>query len=351
MQPGEIIYKYQLKRKLGEGAFGEVWLANDQAIAKEIAIKIMDDRFAPIAALLEEARIGNRLNHPNLQKIHYADVVSYNGSDITIISQDYHAKGSIINHLNSGNFLPMPVALKCIIDVLRGLEYLHEQEILHNDIKPSNILIGSQDEGILSDYGISSFAPSQNPTTPKTNYKLHRAPEIINDKLITIQTDIYQVGITAFRLINGIGTIKELWQKLGEKEFEKLRSEGKLPRPNNYQPFVPRNLKTLLNRALNPDTDKRFQSALEMRRSFERLAYAGYWTCDESGCYIGIKGRFEYKFKSQPSSGKKSNLVTTRKNTDTGISRRVCNYCGNGLIEQDRAKMIKGLMSHVVTGN
>jgi len=108
---GDVIYKFTLIKKLG-GNFGEVWHAYDNTINKEVALKILEPSFEPIAKLLDEARIGNKFNHPNLLPIHYADVVTVGAKTYTLISQEFYKNGAITNFLNSHNFLPLPQALK-----------------------------------------------------------------------------------------------------------------------------------------------------------------------------------------------------------------------------------------------
>ncbi|GAB6283760.1 MAG: hypothetical protein STSR0008_25710 [Ignavibacterium sp.] len=123
------LYKYQLKQFIGGGNFGDVWLATDTQILADKAIKIFDSSLKPFAEFLNEARIGNRLDHSNLVKIHYSDIVAYELEGETkpyvIIAMDYYSNGSVVDHLNSLNFYPINDSIKLIINVLSGLEYLH----------------------------------------------------------------------------------------------------------------------------------------------------------------------------------------------------------------------------------
>ena len=153
--PGDVIYKFQLLKRVGGGNFGEVWLAHDRAIQCDVAVKLIDASQATIGELLQEAVVGNRAGHPNLVKVHYADVVNVNGHDVVAVAMDYHPNGSVVSQACAGNLVRIDLAVSQIIDVLRGLEHLHEQGTLHNDIKPNNILVGAKGEGILTDYGIS----------------------------------------------------------------------------------------------------------------------------------------------------------------------------------------------------
>ena len=157
LQPDELIYKYRLIRKIDSGNFAQVWLVKDYSIDRNVAVKVLDASKTSIDERLKESQIGNQLEHSNLVKMLYADVASRNGEKIVVIVMDYFENGSIIRKFNNRGFIPIPEAIKYLIDVLRGLEYLHEKNFLHGDIKPKNILISSTGEGILTDYGISCW--------------------------------------------------------------------------------------------------------------------------------------------------------------------------------------------------
>jgi len=323
---GDVIYKYKLVQKLGSGNFSSVWLAKDNSIDADTALKILNPSFRTVAQLLEEARIGNKLNHNNLLKIQYADVVPYNGGQLTLIAQEYHPSGSIIGLLNSGNFLELPVVIKLFTDILRGLEHLHSQGFFHNDIKPSNILIGSKGEGVLADYGITGASSSTGTAIPKDAYIIHRAPETFAGNYIDIQTDIYQTGVTFYRLVNGIGNVKDEFLKYGETKFEELKLKGKIPDIKNYEHFVPQRIKKIINTAINSDPSKRYSSALEMRRELEKCFYPGFWTMDSNGNLIGKGAKYEYRFEITAKKDSKFDFIPFKKNTITNKETKIGAY-------------------------
>jgi serine/threonine protein kinase len=150
--PGLQVYKYKLQRRIGFGGFGEVWLANDNAVGHDYAIKILKPGM-PVHERLREAHIGHSLMHSNLVRVHQADVVSLGGHDLVIIAMDYLPDGAITKLANPSGFLPLPEAIRIGTDIMRGLEYLHGQNFFHNDVKPENVLIGPQAQGMLTDYG------------------------------------------------------------------------------------------------------------------------------------------------------------------------------------------------------
>ncbi len=349
MNPGQTIYKYVLKKVIGGGGFGDVWLAHDQTISRDVAVKVLAEGVA-IDEHLQEARIGNHLNHANLVKMHYADVVQHNGTDLVIIAMDYHANGSILSKVNSSNFMPIPDAVHFMIDVLRGLEYLHEMNLYHNDIKPMNILIGEANQGVLTDYGITCHSPSGHPVQPKNAYKLHISPEVLNSNQINVQTDIYQVGMTAFRLLNGIGLIRNKLNALGQDNYYQLVKDGKVIQPTDYQPFVPRNLKSVIKKAVHVDPASRYQSAVEMRRALERLSYPGYWTTDSCGKFIGHNERYEYRFEERALMAKLFEFTAYKKIKNSSRETKVSAYFGKNITRVKTDNLKRKFMQWVVTG-
>lgn len=345
---GDIIYKFTLIKKLG-GNFGDVWQAFDNSINREIALKILEPSFEPIAKLLDEARIGNKFNHKNLLPIHYADVTTVGGITYTLISQEYYKNGDITNHLNPHNFLTLPQTLKVLQDVLFGLEYLHNSGFYHNDIKPGNILIDDQNNYVLADYGIAGFSPTIDPVIPKNSYMVQSAPETDGSSPnISIQSDIYQVGCTAYRLLNGISNLKNEFISLGAVAYAESKSKGKIPDTSKYQAFVPSSLKTIINKALNINPSSRYSSALEMRRKLEKLYFPGYWTSDSSSKLIGIGKKYTYQFEIEAKPNNLFSIYLNKKNKSSGRVTKVSDFTKSNLKEIEMIKIQNGIISWVI---
>jgi serine/threonine protein kinase len=339
---GEQIYKYRLDGYIGGGNFGEVWTADDISLKSRCAIKLLHQANTSIDERLLEAQIGNRLQHPNVVNIKYADIVQYGEplSPIVVIAMPFYPNGSVLSQLNSGNFLDLDKSIKCLLDVLRGLEYLHENGYYHCDIKPNNILVGNMGEYLLSDYGITCFSPTHTAVNPRQCYLPHTSPETISNNIYDIRTDIYQLGLTAFRLINGVSEIKSEFLS-DRSEFAKTVLGGKVITDAKYRPYVPRSIRRIINKAVALNPGDRYQSALEMRRDLERIMLKGNCTADEHGNVLLINKGNSYRYEVVPTGKTTSNLTAYKCNLTSGRETRVKDFCKKGLRNKDIKQIIQ----------
>lgn len=345
----EQIYKYTLMKYIGGGNFGEVWLAKDASLNSYCALKLLPKEETTIDERLLEAKIGNRLQHTNVVNIKYADVIQYgkNNNSVVAIAMPFYKNGSIMSKLNSRNFLSITTAIKFLIDVLRGLEYLHESGYYHCDIKPNNILIGDNGEYVISDYGITCYSPSHTAVKPRQCYLPHTSPETIKNNIYDARTDIYQLGLTAFRLINGITEIKSDFIS-NRDGFTNSILDGKIVTDNKYQPYVPRKIRRIINKAVSTNPEERYQTALEMRRALEQLSLKGDCTSNENGDIVITSGGKEYRYSVIAITDKLSNFIVYQKNIKTGRETRAIKYCSNSVKNNDIKKMILSLATDLI---
>jgi eukaryotic-like serine/threonine-protein kinase len=347
--PGMTVYKYALKHRIGTGSFGEVWLATDNAVGHDYAIKILHPGI-PVHERLHEARIGHSLTHNNLVRVHQADVVPVSGNHLVILAMDYLPEGSITKLANASGYIPLPEVIRIGIDILRGLEYLHGQNFFHNDVKPENVLIGPGHQGMLSDYGIVGISADGSPVPPPDSYKIHSAPEVVKKVGINAQTDVFQAGMTLFRMLVGLGTLRDKFNKLGEAQYYQAICDAKLVTASDFPAYVPNRLKRIVLKALSPDVADRYVSALEMRRDLEKLNYPGHWTVGPSGAFVGHSRNHEFRFEHQKAAGGKFDVIAFKKSKATQRETRIAKHCLTGLTSQQSAKQIERFVKGVVEG-
>jgi eukaryotic-like serine/threonine-protein kinase len=347
--PGSQLYKYNLVNRIGQGQFGQVWLANDLALQWQYAVKILNPGVS-VDQRLREAQIGHRLNHNNLVRVHQADVITYGADHIVIVAMDYLPNGSIVRGVNPQNFLPLPDVLRTAKDILRGLDYLHANSFYHNDIKPENILLGATGQAMLADYGIMGVSLNGQPTAAPSAYRLHMAPEVFTTNQISAQTDIFQAGLTLYRLATGLSVLRVKQTKLGWNDYHAAVNTGSLLSQADFPAFVPPALRRVILRAIAPDPASRFQTALEMRREVEKLSYPGYWSVDANGQLIGISGYYEFRFEKKP-TGPRFSVTSFKKNTRSNHETRIYKFTARDLTSKQADALIDKLLKHVVSGS
>ena len=341
----EIEEKYDIIKQLGQGQFGAVYLVHDKILNKQVALKIVN---YATENTFKEAQAGNIITHDNLVKIHSADYIKEKKH--LLIVMDYCQNGSVVEKLNSLNFIPLSQSLQYIKDILRGLDALHGASIFHNDIKPQNILIGEKSEGILTDYGIAMLSTEKAPIQAEKFYLPHYPPECIENRRISISTDIYQVGLTLFRLINGCDILNNKFNSVGVEGYKSLLLTNKLIINKDYLDFVPTQVKKIINTAINNKPEKRYMTARKMRHALEQIKISGDWTVDSSGNYIGEDHKYYYSFAEIPCGINLYIFKAFKKAKDNGRETQIHKYDKKRVPKADIDKTRKRFMTDVVNG-
>lgn len=205
LQPNTLFHNhYTLVRLIGRGGFSEVWLAQDKYTGLDIALKI----YAPcldsdgIEAFACEIRRVYNLNHPNLLKPQHFDV--YDG--VPYLVMPYCANGSVTKH--AGHMSENEI-WKVLHDVAAGLAYLHEHNIVHQDVKPDNILQSADGHYLITDFGISArtratLSKTQSVNNIGSGTAAYMAPERFStNPAPTFASDVWALGATLYELITG----------------------------------------------------------------------------------------------------------------------------------------------------
>jgi len=219
-QLDDIVLKdYKIEAFIGEGSFGEVYLALDIHLQQSYAIKIirrspgMDDAYFEKARqrFMLEARLGARLNHPNLiRAVRFAPDET---SGLLVLVMEYAPGGSLADKMKSGP-LAVPEALRIACQVAAGLSALHAQDVVHRDLKPSNILFDANGVARVADLGLAQPASAvhvggsssggggefhASPGTPA-----YMSPEQESGKPhLPPASDIYALGLILFEMLTG----------------------------------------------------------------------------------------------------------------------------------------------------
>lgn len=345
----ELGGKYRLIEEIGRGSFGDVWLAIDNYLNRECAVKVLPPGTS-VDERLREAKIGNQLEHKNLVHVYQADVVPIEGKRVVILAMKYQPNGSSETLANKDGYLPLPQVLKIGREILQGLEYLHTQEFYHNDIKPGNILLDSRGQAMLSDYGITGVSSSNATVIAPGAYGLHRAPEVISASDISARSDIFQVGMTLARLLIRLDFLEQIRTDIGIEQYKKDIAAGKLLTKRTFGSHIPANIRRVVLKAVHPDPAQRYSSAHDMRRALNRLKHRGYWTVNEAGIKVGKCGKYVYSHSIESGTGRKFNVACRKHNIFSGNVQCVTKYCGSGMTKGQADRLIAKFEQFVVTG-
>ena len=278
------IGKYLIQEHLGNGAFGDVFLANDIALGTIKAIKIIGVKNPnEFMDKLEEAQILHKCKHKHIVKVNEAGIYEVSGEQKVIIDMEYLLKGSFERAIKDYS-ISIQDSIYYTINCLLALEHAHTQGILHRDIKPANILLC--DYGAkLSDFGLATVLGEREFGSPQ-GYTTHLAPEVFTTHETTEQTDIYAMGITLFRACNYIidNWMSEIQNVPNAKE--KL-IKGKLLDAIGYQDFIPSKVKKIIKKACSANPNTRYKSAFEMRQALERLRPQINWYIKNQNSWQG----------------------------------------------------------------
>jgi len=336
---------FDFKKRLGAGHFGEVWHAIDLGLNAECAVKcIPPDKVINKNNFYQEAQTLKAAEHENIVAVtetgEFADKRIY-------VVMEYLPNGSLEDEAQGG-FVALSRAKKLMTDVLRGLEHAHSKNIVHRDIKPGNIMIGNQNEGKLSDFGLA-LADIKNLDLSQIKgyqYFLHLAPEVNKFDDYTILADIYACGITLYRLVNGDNYLPILDQ------FEALNraKKGTFPDRKHYRGFIPISLKKVINKAMSVEPDSRYQSAEEMRRAIEQVQVVVDW--EENVLANGMRWNSNTNKKLlevEVHKRKNSNWFVTVKNGKNKL-RRINSLCKSNLSEKQAMREAHKILQKFVNG-
>ncbi len=329
-------------KRLGAGQFGVVWLVIDRALAAERAVKaIPGSLITDPDRMYEEAQTLSGLRHNNIVRVEDAGPLPDGG---LYIAMEYLEKGSIEDQY-SGSIVPVRRARELICEVCRGLEYTHSKGFVHRDIKPANILLGHDGRAKLSDFGLAAMLDDSGLASPY-GYTTHRAPEMISSQNASVRSDIYSLGVTLYRLVNGDAFLRV---PDSDQELEQAILAGEFPDRSRYRPFVSRRLKTIINKALNVDPNARHQSATELRLALERVPLKCDWDFETTTNGTLWHGRSNgHEFQVEVTSGAHTWTIETRRAINGRQFRRIRDDCGTVTRRAERDTMLRRILQRIL---
>jgi len=263
----EKLGKFVIRRVLGNGAMGEVYLGLDPSIGREVAIKTIlptastggdaKERFA------REARAAGVLNHPNLVTIYEF------GEDqgVLYIAMEY-VKGHDLDELLHEQSLTRSEALEVLAQVCDGLGFAHRQHIVHRDIKPTNVRVqrdGRRLHAKVMDFGVAKISNSDMTATGMVMGTVsYMAPEYIRTGKPDPRSDLFAVGVMLYECLSGR---KPFAGDTTPTVLYKIVNEAPEPIETEKLQGISPAIHSVLDRALAKNPDERFQTAEDLARA------------------------------------------------------------------------------------
>ena len=258
--PGVIAGRYTPLRLLGRGGFGRVWVAFDEELRREVAIKtpmVRGGLAGPLMDLfLAEARCVAGLRHPGIVPVH--DVIR-DGDRCHIVSE--FIDGQDLARAARQKRFSQAEIIAIGMRVAEVLEYAHQQGIVHRDIKPSNLLIDGQGRLRVCDFGIAGVPGAQGDRRLTLAYA---SPERLDKERVDLRSDIWSLGVVLFELATG----RLPFEDTDSSRLRGLIHAAQVPDMPGLMP----GLAAVIRRCLSKDPEERFQTARDAR---DALAKAG----------------------------------------------------------------------------
>ncbi|MDG2388865.1 MAG: serine/threonine-protein kinase [Planctomycetaceae bacterium] len=265
------IGKYELKRRLGAGGMGAVFLATDTKTKRAVALKVLPKDKAANKTLVKrfqaEAQAVANLEHENIVRVYEAD----QADGYLYIALEYIDGTDVDIILKKRERMPVKRAAEVVKQVAKALQHAHEQNIVHREIKPANIMIRNDGMVKLTDLGLARSvdeADDTNITRAGTTVGTvdYMAPEQArNSRLADIRSDLYSLGCTWYQMVVGHPPYHEgsLTNKL------QAHSSAKLPDPRDENPDVPESTVIMIHQLMAKKPKDRYQTPQELLDDFQ----------------------------------------------------------------------------------
>jgi eukaryotic-like serine/threonine-protein kinase len=274
---GRLLDHYQLLRSLGYGGSATVFLARDIHLQREVAVKVFMPSDGSTQDFLRrferEARVLAQLDHPHILPVY--DYGKENGNAYLVMP--HMVGGSLRDWLRRRGAVPPAEVVRLMSQMLSALQYAHERNLIHRDIKPGNMLFKADGTLMLSDFGLVKVltgedgqTPLLNESTSMTTHALtgtpdYMAPEQINGKVVPA-SDIYALGVVLYEMLTGTHLFQadNYMGVLMKQLYEQ-------PRPlRELNPQIAPELEAVVLRALQKDSARRYQHPDELRLALQQ---------------------------------------------------------------------------------
>jgi serine/threonine-protein kinase len=271
---GARVGNYRVDRKLGDGGMGSVFLAYDEMLDREVALKVLRPELAQQAALMDrfrqEAIALARLNHPRIASLHGLE----RHDDNLVMVMEY-VRGSTLEHtVQQFGRIGWTRAAEMCSDILDALDHAHDKGVIHRDIKPANAMLGPDGRVKVMDFGIARLRDRDRQTRAghAVGTPTYMSPEQLRGEEVDGRSDLYAVGAVLFELITG----RIAFEADSDYELMMKQLNEMPPPPSRLVSDVPPSIDAVVLTAMAKQRESRYRDATVMRNALqEALAQHG----------------------------------------------------------------------------
>ena len=246
---------------------GIVFQAYDKQLKEQVAIKLLSPLLSTDTEALErltrEVSLARRITHPNVIRIH--DIAEVNG--LHYVSMEYFGGTNLKEHLKRSGPLSLLNAYQILSQMCSGLEAAHSQGVVHRDLKSQNVMVGSNGQIKIIDFGLARSVHLEGMTatglimgTPE-----YMAPEQVAGKHVDERADIYALGVILFEMLTG--RVPFTGDSPIAVGFQQLKDPP--PSPRSINPQIPEEVEEIILKALEKNPIHRYRNVDELRKDFE----------------------------------------------------------------------------------
>ncbi len=267
---GKIINeRYELVELVGVGGMANVYRARDIAENKSVAVKALRQEYVDNAEMLSrfrnESKAVSLLSHPNIVQVFDVSLVG----DQPCIIMEYIEGITLKEYIEQEGRIGWKMAVHFVVQILRGLSHAHDKGIIHQDIKPHNIMLLSDGTVKITDFGIAQL--SRTPTRQNSEQAIgsvhYISPEQARGEQTDASTDIYSVGVMLYEMLTG----KLPFEADSPVSVAIKQIESEATPPTKLNPDIPPTLEAITLVAMEKKASQRYRSAAEMLRSIDRF--------------------------------------------------------------------------------